>query len=119
MKDIRLSNSSNYGDIEFTDGDITITESIIQAITIRLKWFLNEFKYNTSFGVPYYEDVFVKNPNYGLIKQDLIRVIKTVSEVDDVESLDFDQVGTDRKLKVSFSVKVKENTETGEVIVLG
>lgn len=108
-----------YGDIHFKDGDIQITDSIVQAITIRLRWFLNEFKYQPSFGVPYYEDVFVKNPNINQIRQDLIEAINKVAEVDEVLSLDFEPIDNERKLRVKFVAKVKDRTEEGEVIVLG
>lgn len=110
-----------YGDIDFDyeNSDLTITDSIVQAITIRLRWFLNEFKYNTSFGVPYYEDVFVKNPNMNLIRQDLAEAIQKVTEVEEILELNLEPLNYNRELKVNFKVKVKGQTESGEAIIVG
>ena len=118
MKDIKIDLSKeNYSDLVFENGDISITDSIVQAITIRLRWFLGEFKYNENFGVPYYEDVFIKNPNMNQVRRDIAEAILNVSEVDSVESVDLNM--DDRHLKVRFSAIVKGQRESGEVIVLG
>ncbi len=114
------NDSVAYGDIDFDyeNSDLTITDSIVQAITIRLRWFLNEFKYNTSFGVPYYEDVFVKSPNMTLIRRDLTEEIQKVTEVEEILELKLEPLNYNRELKVNFKVKVKGQTESGEVIVI-
>ena len=55
MKDLLLDES---GDLLLDEtGDIQFTDSITQAIAIRLRWFLNEWKLGPELGIPYYEEV--------------------------------------------------------------
>lgn len=47
MKDLRLTED---GDLYITeDGDVQFTDSVLQAIKIRLKWFLGEWRINTTY----------------------------------------------------------------------
>ena len=57
------------GDLEITPvGDIVPTESVAQAVLIRLKWFLAEWRLGPTLGFPYFEEVFIKNPNLTKIR---------------------------------------------------
>ena len=61
MVDIRLNES---GDIDVSAvGDIFITESVRQAVLIRLRWFFGEWRLGPDMGFKWFEEVFVKNPN--------------------------------------------------------
>ena len=100
MKDLLLTLG---GDLRLDDtGDIIITDSVRQAITIRLRWFLEEWRLGPSFGIPYYEDVLIKNPNIVRIKQIFQDAILTVDEVDDATVLDFVLNNQTRKAVLSF-----------------
>lgn len=67
MKDLLLDKD---GDLYLTpNGDVSLTDSVRQAILIRLRWFLGEWKFNTSFGLPYFSQIFMKNPNTVVIEQ--------------------------------------------------
>jgi hypothetical protein len=66
-KDILLDNS---GDIYVGDtADISIKHSIRQDVKIRLQWFFDEWRFNPEAGIPYFEEVFLKNPNTDVIAQ--------------------------------------------------
>lgn len=55
MKDLLLDKD---GDLYLTpNGDVSLTDSVRQAILIRLRWFLGEWKFNTSFGLPYFSQI--------------------------------------------------------------
>ena len=70
VTDILLGND---GDIVVSDtGDITLTKSVRQAILIRLRWIYREWRLGPEMGFPWFEEVFVKNPNIAKIKR-LIR----------------------------------------------
>jgi len=74
--DIRLDKN---GDIDVSDiGDISLTESIRQAVLIRLRWIFNEWRLGPEIGFPWFEEVFVKNPNTakirGLIRDEIMQV---------------------------------------------
>ena len=81
MSDIRLDKS---GDIEVSPtGDIYLTESVRQAVLIRLRWIWNEWRLGPELGFPWFEEVFVKNPNTVKIRS-LIRNGVTAAEVTSV-----------------------------------
>lgn len=113
MKDLLLGDS---GDLLLDEtGDIQITDSIKQAIEIRLKWFANEWKLGPEFGIPYYEEVFVKNPSELLIEEKMRDAIMSVDEVKDIVSFDMSFDIRLRKLTVTYVVSVGENLVEGSV----
>ena len=69
------------GDLNISAGDLRITDSIKQAIDVRLGWFLNEWKFAPQYGVPYYEYVLVKNPRKAIIMTCLRAEIMKVAGV--------------------------------------
>lgn len=70
MIDILLNSG---GDIAVSaTGDISITESVRQAVLVRLRWIYNEWRLGPELGFPWFEEVFVKNPNIVKVRQ-LIR----------------------------------------------
>ena len=53
------------GDIAVSEvGDISITNSVRQAVLIRLRWIYNEWRLGPELGFPWFEQVFVKNPKH-------------------------------------------------------
>lgn len=114
MKDLLLDAS---GDLLFVDGDVVITDSVIQAIKIRLKWFVGEWKINPEWGVSYYEDVFVKTPNKLLIEEMLREEILSVSEVTEVKSVSIDINKDTRCATITFTAMVGEQTLHEEVLI--
>ena len=113
MKDILLNGN---GDILLNEsGDIQFTDSVKQAIEIRLKWFANEWKLGPDLGIPYYEEVFVKNPSEQLIEEKMRDAIMDVDEVEDIISFDMSLDRKLRKLTVAYVVYVGENSIEGSV----
>lgn len=95
------------GDLLITpDGDIVYTNSVSQAICIRLRWFLGEWKYGPDFGVPYYESILVKNPSKLCVEQLLREQILSVKEVTDVTALTVSIDEAARKMTVCYSATV-------------
>jgi hypothetical protein len=81
-RDILLDND---GDILVGEtSDISLRHSIRQDVKIRLQWFFEEWRFAPEVGMPYFEDVFVKNPNTDLIAQ---RVREEVMKADGVEEV--------------------------------
>lgn len=97
MIDLKLDKT---GDLELTQlGDILPTDSIAQAVRVRLLWFFKEWRLGPDLGFPYFEYLFVKNPNEAKLRH-LIR--ETVMEVEDVTDV------TD----ITFTVDRKQRTAT-------
>lgn len=102
MKDILLNGS---GDIKLdSKGDLQFTDSVSQAIAIRLRWFENEWKLGPSLGIPYYEEVFIKNPSTLLLEDRIMEAIYDVDEVDDIKNLTLKLDKYSRTLTVNYRV---------------
>lgn len=113
MKDILLDDN---GDLKLSaSGDIQFTDSVKQAIAIRLRWFQNEWKLGPELGIPYYEEAFVKNPSLVLL-EDLMRdAILDVDEVTDVENLVLSLDRYLRKLSVSYRIYAGQSSIEGRL----
>lgn len=79
MLDIQLGRE---GDLAVSKtGDIFMTQSVRQAVLIRLRWIYSEWRLGPELGFPWFEEVFVKNPNTLKIKQLIRDEILKVNEV--------------------------------------
>ncbi|MCD8201901.1 MAG: GPW/gp25 family protein [Clostridia bacterium] len=114
MKDLRITKD---GDLYLSPitGDVEITDSIPQAIIIRLKWFLNEWRMRPDFGLPYYEEVFVKNPSTSLFASRIRKEILSVEGVVSVDSLTVDLDKSTRKCDVSFKCTIEDGADITQV----
>lgn len=103
MKDILLDGN---GDIVLdASGDICFTDSVKQAIEIRLRWFENEWKLGPDIGIPYFSEGFVKSPNKTILEERMREAISSVDEVDEIESFELTIDNARRKMTVAFVVK--------------
>lgn len=113
MPDIKMTSS---GDIFVSDGgDIALTDSVRQAVLIKVKWILNEWRLGPDFGFPWYEEVLVKNPDLAKIRS-LLR--SAIMEVDGVVSAVVNEANIDRQkrlLSVKFTFVVGETTYREEL----
>ena len=104
------------GDLVITDGgDIVLADSVRQAIRIRLLWFAREWRFNTEYGIPYYDEVFVKNPNLDKLMLIFAREIRKVDEVLDVQNMNMKLDNQNRLANLTFTVYTSEETFDMEV----
>ena len=114
MKDILLDNN---GDIYVSkDADIVVTDSIMQAIRIRLRWFLGECAlYNKDVGTDYYGVVLLKNPDFVLASSEIRSQIMLVEGVIEVPSINISIDAKTREAVISYTVKTDTETYRDEV----
>ena len=113
MLDILLTSD---GDLSVTEwGDIVLTESVRQAIRIRLLWFFGEWRFAPDIGIPYWEEFFVKNPNLSRIRRIVRNEVLSVREVNDVREIQIDIVNQTRAATISFVAATNEETFREEV----
>ena len=111
--DIRLTKA---GDLELTKtGDIQLTTSIQQDILIHLRWIFAEWRLGPEFGLPYFQDILVKNPNTDIIKRDIINEILKCDRVINATIDDFVYNPTARILKVKYTAYTDEESFREEV----
>lgn len=111
--DIRLNKD---GDLDVTAlGDIQTTESVKQAILVRLRWIFNEWRLGPEYGFPWFEEVFVKNPNTVKIKQLIREEILKVTEVTSAEVTKVEYDPSKRTATFWYTASVGEETYREEV----
>ncbi len=115
MKDILLTPD---GDLYINgNGSIEITDSVSQAIKIRLQWFFGEWRFAPQYGIPYWEEILVKNPNIPKIRRIIRSEVLSVDEVTEVSNIRIDYNAQTREAAVSFDAYVNEEVYREEVII--
>lgn len=89
------------GDLQLVDG----AARVAQQIKVTLLLFLGEWFLDTDFGVPYLEQVLVKNPNFAGVNALLRARILDVPGVTRIVSLAMDMDRQARTLSVTFSAE--------------
>ena len=113
MLDILLTRD---GDLNINDwGDISLTNSVRQAIRIRLLWFFQEWRFAPGLGVPYWEEVFVKNPNIGRIRRHVRDQVMSVEEVQGVSNIIIDLNHATRWALITFDAALADEIYREEV----
>ena len=88
---------------------LQITEGLTataQRLKVRLKLFLGEWFLGINDGVPYYEDILVKNPD---LEADFRQQIMTVPTVVEMLSLTLSLDNAARRLYVDFAVRTTDD----------
>lgn len=113
MIDILLDSN---GDIKVSPtGDLYSTESVRQAILIKLRWIYNEWRLGPDLGFPWFEEVFVKNPNIDFIKQSIRNKILEVDGVTEAKVTNVKYSISDRSAVFRYTATVGEETFMEEV----
>ena len=113
MIDLKLDNT---GDLELTQrGDILPTDSIAQAVRVRLLWFFEEWRLGPDLGFPYFEHLFVKNPNETKLRHLIRETVMEVEGVTDVTDITFTVDRKQRTAAISIIFTTDEDTFREEV----
>ena len=93
-KDILLDSE---GDIFVSEtADISVKQSIRQEVKILLRWFFAEWRFGPELGLPYFEEVFIKNPDTTAIA----RIVRSeAAKADGVKEIRGVKVTVDRKTR--------------------
>lgn len=92
------------GDLRLTDGQLTLVEgddAIDQHLRNRLRFFLGEWFLDTRQGLPYFQSVFVKNPNRPAVRSAFRRTIRETPGIVAVTELQL-TINADRSTQVDF-----------------
>lgn len=89
----------------------TPEEMLSQRLTCKLKAFLGEWYLDRRVGVPYFEEVLVKNPNVAKIRALLLSVVTNDPQVARVLAFDVNFEPRTRDFLVNFKVQAHDGTE--------
>lgn len=111
---------SSDGDLYINEkGDITLVDSVRQKILIRIRWWLGEWRWDDEEGLPYKDELFIKNPDTDEFEMNIRDKIFDVDEVTEVQDV---TVAYDRKTRigtVSFTALTDSETISEEVCIDG
>ena len=96
-------------------GDIALTESVVQKIRIRLRWFAGEWRWNREEGLPYFEHLFRKNPDTNSMEAAVRARIFEVPEVTSVRDVSVTFDSRTRAGKIRFTALTDQETIREEV----
>ncbi len=115
MYDLKLDNT---GDLEISEaGDVMLTESVRQAVQIRLRWLAGEWRFFPEAGVPYFESIMVKRPDIEGIKQILRKEIMEVDGMEDVRNLEISIDHRNRVAAITFDGTADGENFSEEVLI--
>lgn len=112
MSDIALDldpQSSTFRDLVIENGDLQIvdgTEGIKQDILQSLRVFLGEWFLNLDVGLPYFQQILVKNPDQGKVDALILATILAVPGVTGVTKFSFTPNFVERTLRIEFIASV-------------
>ena len=99
-------------DLVFVNNDLALTDAkqgTIQKIKQKLKFIKGEYFLNEDLGIPYYENILVKNPDLALIESIYIRALQEIEEITEIESFNLNFDPQTRNLSVNFEVRDSDN----------
>lgn len=100
--------TTSDGDIAITNNNLTLVtaeDEVKQRLAQRLRTFFGEWFLDNEIGLPYYEDIFIKNPNAGLVEALLKTEIIDTPGVLELISFNIEIDKATRNLQVAFVVR--------------
>lgn len=93
----------------------TLAEEVAQRLQTKFQFFLGEWFLDTTLGVPYFRDVFVRNPDMAVIRSIFQKLITDDEGIENVASLDMVLDGTTRVLSVTFQAVLVSDEVLGPI----
>lgn len=111
---------SQDGDLFLTDkGDISLAESVAQKIKIRIMWWLGEWRWDEEEGIPYKDELLVKDPDTDAFEMAVREKIFEVEEVTEVKDVSVSYDASMRSASIRFEAITDEEAIRGEVTADG
>lgn len=108
------------GDMIITpEGDIVLKDSVAQEIKIRLKWFEGEWRWDRDEGLPYFDSLFIKNPDTDYFESRIREKIFDVEDITEVRDVSVEYDHKTRRADIRFTALTDTETIKEEVITDG
>ena len=119
MLDIKLCEDGDFdGDLDLTtDGDIKFESNPLQDACISVLWIGGEWRFSPDSGLPWFDEILLKNPNTETIAQYIRDALLQIEGVEnaDVELVEYNP--QKRTVKFRFTIYTEEGTYSKEVSV--
>lgn len=105
--------SPTYGDIVVANGDLSLNDSevaIEQHILQRLRIYLGEWFLDNTIGLPYFDQILIKNPDQSKIDALFINQILGTPGVIQLNNYSFTIDFITRQLQLTFSAQTTQGT---------
>lgn len=102
------------GDLKIINFDLALIENrdqIAQNLAIRLRFILGEWFLDNTAGIPYYEDILIKNPNQYRVESVLKEEIYNTEGILEILRFETDFDSKSRK----FTVRIRCDTVSGQI----
>jgi hypothetical protein len=113
MNDLAMNLETN--DLDIVNGDLylaTGSDGIAQDLQQTLQFWLGEWFLDTTFGIPFKQQILIKNPNIDIVQADIINAAAGVSGVTQILDVSFNYSNTNR----TFSVSMVAQTSNGQSV---
>jgi hypothetical protein len=110
------------GDLDFVDNNFVLTTGITalrDRLFTNVRTFQGEWYLDPTLGVPYFQQVFEKQVNVGVLYTIFSGVLRRTKGVAAVNQLTFELNNANRELLIQFSVTADDGTILEEQITLG
>ena len=112
-------------DLDLSTGNLQLVtgiDALTQRVTTRLQTFLGEVEFDSSVGVPYFQQIFKdKNPKVSALNASFLgeSALGGLDGIDRVTRLEYDLDGTTRSLSIDLSILAETGEESNQVLTLG
>ena len=93
----------------------TLVEEVAQRLQTKFQFFLGEWFLDQTLGVPYYRDIFVRNPNMAVIRSIFQQLVTDDEGVEGLVSLELALDGVTRVLSVTFQAVLTSSEVLGPI----
>lgn len=111
------------GDLKVVNNDIPFVngiEEVQQLLRQRLRAFLGEWFLNTTIGMPFFQQIFLKNPNSVAIEAAFKNEILNTPGILELSEFELDIESGPRQLTVTFSaISTDGLIDFSEILVVG
>ena len=101
------------------DGDIMIGNSVAQKVRIKLLWFAGEWRWDTDEGLPYFEELLVKNPDTDYFESIIRQTICEIDEITEVKNVEVTFDKHTRNAVIRYTALTDYETLNEEVVIAG
>lgn len=95
-------------DLLVTNGDLSLvtgSDAIAQDLQQTMQVWAGEWFLDTTVGIPYRQQILVKNPNMDVVQADLVNAAAAVPGIIQIISVEFTYSSTNRSLSVSIEAQ--------------